>query len=104
MGQVRTLDLHGGVLQFRLLRVRIECAERERIRAVGVQDVAAPVHRDERLARPHFVRRQRPQHDLAAAVAGGADLATLQETLKCGTSCGSCVPELRRMVAAGAAT
>ena len=40
MRQVRTLDLHGGVLQFRLLRVRIECAERERIRAVGVQDVA----------------------------------------------------------------
>jgi len=44
------------------------------------------------------------ERDIRAAVAGGADLATLQETLKCGTSCGSCVPELRRMVAAGAAT
>ena len=44
------------------------------------------------------------ERDIRAAVVGGADLATLQETLKCGTSCGSCVPELRRMVAAGAAT
>jgi assimilatory nitrate reductase catalytic subunit len=34
------------------------------------------------------------------AVAGGATLAALQKTLKCGTSCGSCVPELRRLVAA----
>ena len=44
------------------------------------------------------------ERDIRAAVVGGADLAALQETLKCGTSCGSCVPELRRMVAAGAAT
>jgi len=25
-------------------------------------------------------------------------LASLQSTLKCGTQCGSCVPELRRMI------
>jgi assimilatory nitrate reductase catalytic subunit len=29
-------------------------------------------------------------------------LASLQGTLKCGTNCGSCLPELRRMVRAGA--
>jgi assimilatory nitrate reductase catalytic subunit len=29
-----------------------------------------------------------------------SDLATLQEKLKCGTNCGSCLPELRRLVAA----
>ena len=34
------------------------------------------------------------------AVAAGATLAALQKDLKCGTSCGSCVPELRRLVAA----
>ncbi|HEY0906845.1 MAG TPA: (2Fe-2S)-binding protein [Methylophilus sp.] len=28
----------------------------------------------------------------------GADLQTLQNKLKCGTSCGSCVPELKRLV------
>ncbi|MBC9070505.1 molybdopterin-dependent oxidoreductase [Thauera sp. CAU 1555] len=33
------------------------------------------------------------------AVAGGADLALLQTTLKCGTACGSCLPELRRLAA-----
>ena len=39
--------------------------------------------------------------DIAAAIAGGDDFDALQEKLKCGTSCGSCVPEIRRMVAAG---
>ncbi len=37
--------------------------------------------------------------EIKAAIAGGADLAGLQERLKCGTSCGSCVPELKKMVA-----
>ncbi|HJW03378.1 MAG TPA: molybdopterin-dependent oxidoreductase [Azospira sp.] len=41
------------------------------------------------------------ENDIAAALAGGADFATLQEKLKCGTSCGSCVPEIKRMVATG---
>jgi assimilatory nitrate reductase catalytic subunit len=34
------------------------------------------------------------------AVAAGATLQGLQKTLKCGTNCGSCVPELRRLAAA----
>ncbi|AUN96326.1 nitrate reductase [Pseudazoarcus pumilus] len=32
------------------------------------------------------------------SVAAGADLETLQSKLNCGTSCGSCLPELRRIV------
>ncbi|MFN3986488.1 MAG: molybdopterin-dependent oxidoreductase [Rhodocyclaceae bacterium] len=39
--------------------------------------------------------------ELAVAIAGGADFDALQATLKCGTSCGSCVPEVKRMLAAG---
>lgn len=35
---------------------------------------------------------------IASAVAGGADLADLQETLKCGTFCGGCIPDLKRML------
>ncbi len=34
-------------------------------------------------------------------IARGADLSALQEKLKCGTECGSCVPELKRLVALG---
>ena len=37
--------------------------------------------------------------DIRAAVARGVDLPALQRTLKCGTNCGSCVPELRRLCA-----
>jgi assimilatory nitrate reductase catalytic subunit len=38
--------------------------------------------------------------DIVAAIVDGADLAALQTTLKCGTECGSCVPELKRLIAA----
>jgi assimilatory nitrate reductase catalytic subunit len=42
--------------------------------------------------------------EIRAAVAGGARLEELKSRLRCGTECGSCVPELRRVVteAAGA--
>ena len=33
------------------------------------------------------------------ALAAGADLSKLQEKLRCGTFCGSCVPDIKRMVA-----
>jgi len=32
-------------------------------------------------------------------VAPGQQLASLQASLKCGTNCGSCVPQLQRMIA-----
>jgi len=40
-----------------------------------------------------------------AACTGGEDqrLQTLQDTLKCGTNCGSCIPALRRLARTGAA-
>ncbi len=37
--------------------------------------------------------------DIYAEVGRGADLPALQRSLKCGTNCGSCVPELRRLCA-----
>jgi assimilatory nitrate reductase catalytic subunit len=40
------------------------------------------------------------ESQIRAAVAAGATLAGLQKNLKCGTNCGSCVPELRRIAAA----
>jgi assimilatory nitrate reductase catalytic subunit len=39
------------------------------------------------------------ESDIVAAVTAGADLAALQAALKCGTECGSCVPELKRLLA-----
>lgn len=40
--------------------------------------------------------------DIRTAIAQGADLDALQQTLKCGTACGSCVPEIKRMLPAEA--
>jgi assimilatory nitrate reductase catalytic subunit len=36
--------------------------------------------------------------EIQAVLAEGADLSALQQKLKCGTECGSCVPELKRIV------
>jgi len=38
------------------------------------------------------------ENDIIDTIQLGADLITLQSKLKCGTECGSCVPELRRLV------
>ncbi|HKO87320.1 MAG TPA: (2Fe-2S)-binding protein [Burkholderiales bacterium] len=35
--------------------------------------------------------------EIQRALKQGADFTVLQATLKCGTECGSCLPELRRM-------
>jgi assimilatory nitrate reductase catalytic subunit len=40
------------------------------------------------------------ESSIRAALAAGASLEKLQQDFKCGTSCGSCVPELRRLAAA----
>jgi assimilatory nitrate reductase catalytic subunit len=41
------------------------------------------------------------ENEIAALVAQGAGLSRLQAQLKCGTQCGSCIPELKRLVNAG---
>jgi assimilatory nitrate reductase catalytic subunit len=38
------------------------------------------------------------ENDIIETIGLGADLITLQNKLKCGTQCGSCVPELKRLV------
>ena len=38
------------------------------------------------------------ENDIIETIQLGADLITLQNKLKCGTECGSCVPELKRLV------
>jgi len=38
------------------------------------------------------------QNEIVENIELGADLITLQTKLKCGTECGSCVPELKRLV------
>jgi assimilatory nitrate reductase catalytic subunit len=36
---------------------------------------------------------------ISTELASGANLGQLQEKLKCGTFCGSCVPDIKRMMA-----
>jgi assimilatory nitrate reductase catalytic subunit len=39
------------------------------------------------------------ESEILSDLAAGLDLAALQARRKCGTACGSCLPELRRMAA-----
>ena len=39
------------------------------------------------------------ENEIRQEINAGATLDDLQARLKCGTSCGSCMPELRRMLA-----
>ena len=39
------------------------------------------------------------ENEIRADLAAGLDLAALQQKRQCGTNCGSCLPELRRMAA-----
>ena len=40
------------------------------------------------------------ENEIVACFAAGGNVADAQEKLKCGTGCGSCVPELKRMAQA----
>jgi len=40
---------------------------------------------------------------ICAGIAQGLDLPGLKQRLGCGTSCGSCVPEIKRLLAQAAA-
>ena len=44
------------------------------------------------------------ENEIRADLAAGLDLAALTEKRKCGSNCGSCLPELKRMVAQGVAS
>ena len=39
------------------------------------------------------------EDDICAGIAQNLDLDGLKRELKCGTSCGSCVPEIKRLLA-----
>jgi assimilatory nitrate reductase catalytic subunit len=39
------------------------------------------------------------ENEIRAAFAAGKQLAQVQTALKCGTQCGSCVPDLKRLAA-----
>ena len=41
------------------------------------------------------------ENEIRADLAAGLDLAALTERRKCGSNCGSCLPELRRLATGG---
>lgn len=96
------------------VRLTGETAARDWLKDIMAQ--AAPADAVRRwvlapLAAPPAGRRQRgrvvctcvdvAEQEIVERVTQGAGLTALQETLRCGTQCGACVPELKRLVALG---
>jgi assimilatory nitrate reductase catalytic subunit len=104
------------VQEGRITGVRLtgETAGREWLKDLMAQGVAADSIRPWVLApvpAPPTGRRQRgrvicgcfdvAEREIEERIAQGAKLAELQSALRCGTECGSCLPELKRLVSLG---
>jgi assimilatory nitrate reductase catalytic subunit len=80
-----------------LKNMMVEGAPAEAVRAWILAPVAAPPRGSYNRGRVICNCLDVAETDIRAAVAAGAGLAQLQATFKCGTECGSCLPELRRL-------
>jgi assimilatory nitrate reductase catalytic subunit len=99
-GKVVAARLTGETAAFEWLRDAIvEEADAASLRAWMLAPVARPPAGGKGRGRIVCNCLNVAEPDIVAAITAGADLAALQATLKCGTECGSCVPELKRLLA-----
>jgi len=98
-GRVTAARLTGETAAFEWLKELImEAAEAAPLRAWVLAPVARPPAGGVGRGRVICNCRNVSEGDIAAAIEQGADLPALQARLGCGTECGSCVPELKRML------
>jgi assimilatory nitrate reductase catalytic subunit len=103
-GKVTAARLTGETAAFDWLRdVVVEGAAAAPLRAWMLAPVARPPAGASGRGRVVCNCLNVAEPDIVAAIAAGAALDTLQATLKCGTECGSCVPELKRLIASNRA-
>jgi assimilatory nitrate reductase catalytic subunit len=103
-GKVTAARLTGETAAFEWLRdVIVEGIDAASLRAWMLAPVARPPAGGVGRGRVVCNCLNVAEPDIVAAIAAGADLATLQATLKCGSECGSCVPELKRLIASNRA-
>jgi len=100
-GKVAAVRLTGETAAFEWLRdLVVEGADAAGLRVWMLAPVARPPAAGAGRGRIVCNCLNVAEPDIVAAIAAGADLAALQGTLKCGTECGSCVPELKRLIVA----
>lgn len=98
-GRVTAARLTGETAAFDWLRdLVVESADAASLRAWMLAPVARPPAGEAGRGRVVCNCLNVAEPDIVAAIASGDDLVALQTKLKCGTECGSCVPELKRMV------
>jgi assimilatory nitrate reductase catalytic subunit len=99
-GMVQSVCLSGETAaQDWLKNMMVEGAPAEAVRAWILAPVASPPRGSFNRGRIICNCLDVAEAEIQAVLAGGAGLAQLQQQLKCGTECGSCLPELKRMCA-----
>jgi assimilatory nitrate reductase catalytic subunit len=99
-GMVQSVCLSGEtVAQDWLKNMMVEGAPAEAVRAWILAPVASPPRGSFNRGRIICNCLDVAETEIQGVLAGGAGLAQLQQQLKCGTECGSCLPELKRMCA-----
>ncbi|MDP2109777.1 MAG: molybdopterin-dependent oxidoreductase [Thiobacillus sp.] len=100
-GKVTAARLTGETAAFDWLRdVIVEGVDAASLRAWMLAPVARPPAGGAARGRIVCNCLNVAEPDIVAAIAAGASLAALQSELKCGSECGSCVPELKRLLSA----
>ncbi len=104
-GIVQSVCLSGEtVAQEWLKNMMIEGAPAAAVRAWILAPVASPPRGSFNRGRIVCNCLDVAETEIRGVLAGGADLAQLQQRLKCGTECGSCMPELKRLCGESLAT
>ena len=99
-GIVQSVCLSGEtVAQEWLKNMMVEGAPAEAVRAWILAPVASPPRGSFNRGKIVCNCLDIAESEIRSVLATGAGLAQLQERLKCGTECGSCVPELKRLCA-----
>ncbi len=97
-GIVQSVCLSGEtVAQEWLKNMMVEGAPAEAVRAWILAPVSSPPRGSFNRGRIVCNCLDVAESEIRSVLAEGAGLAQLQERLKCGTECGSCLPELKRM-------
>ena len=104
-GRVTAARLCGETAAFEWLKEMIvEGADAAPLRAWVLAPVTRPPEGGEGRGRIICNCMNVAEADIVTAIQQGADLPSLQARLRCGTECGSCVPELKRMLNVNQAT
>jgi assimilatory nitrate reductase catalytic subunit len=100
-GRLVAVRLSGETAAAEWLRDAFACGATEGLRAIALAPLAAPLTTTPARGRTVCTCLDVGELQIKSLADEGATVEAIQSRLKCGTQCGSCMPEVRRLVAEG---